>query len=1822
MIKGAFCPNFANKQVKQDFDELTQVLGENLAYYVWNKNNGNALDKTPNGQKSQLFGDLLSYFNGDRSRAITEKYKIYKNESFNNWIQNENEPEIYQVIKDYKDVDNEVEDNFQYLQDSVSSIQNSLGINQNTKAYIEQFPDVFNRQISNILSESKQSYIAGIKTQYEQYGIPFTIESYHKYEQKWNKIKQSQIVGELQKTLAQHFGLKETVDDNGVSHYSTETSGKKLEVRFVESITEDKDYGQSEYKKIKGSYNQSDRINAASNIIYISLNDGDATTFTHELAHHYVRMFWDTDLVQSSLHELDSKDRTKGWETRLEEKLIDAITNRVQDNKQFNKKGFWNKFNSILHKLFGSTSKVTRKHLLNAVTAAFMINDDISNVKTEIKLHERYQMGSDVVYQTEQDESLSNRLISRYKTRLREYEHKSVKNANIISQLKNQIEYSKQNDTEENVKSFIGTTGREVSKIVNFLENGKLNNFIGVDCEQILAIKRDCLGFYKQMIEDILVHLRSHNTDLIDREQLEKEAKEEGIYLSDKLKTVPIINAAMTLQNDISQLEILYQQALAEVTKRIIDDYADKYVKLGDREAWKLVAEDWLLRQYMYGDMTGFEAFAGMYSKSSNPVVKVCHSMMCDDEFEVNKATLEKGRQLVKLYNKCKSIIDDISPINFFKTFMELDKEGKPTGYFVRKKNYGRFFKDKSEFESQLIKKYKYTDSDGNEHDLEIDEHGQPIFPEGYDDLERDYLNELDDWLSKHATRRYTSEYYKEKRSKPFDKYKNPDGHGLSNVTRKEYDRYQKAIDIILDKCIVDGKKHPELLSDVDQMQLDGLYEAKRQLSNHFTPQGVLKTGQDEQIADELTAWHKYLRDKVNYKPLKQKFDEDRKKLVDEYGEDSKQVRAFDKYNSSVRISTKFYEFINKLLDKSDDDLSIFRIRRSDLMNLAKKQGFYNPNLSIFEGNDDFWKNCKETDEDLSQTKKERHNSEELKKYVTFRDVMYDDNTTYYQYLKNKAISIARDKTGHPEFIGMGLEQILEQIFYSKYHYIDAKGNSVPLTIFSYMAPATSKITTPEGEVFNTVEKVPTGAYSELDSDSEFADKNYDYSEDAYIQPKSSIYDNSNQYNRIANNEDLNNFYNLLLDIMKESNSFIPAINSTNTYKMPQILGNTISMLMRNGFSGIFNTLGYSIKQGFEINSKDYDIPEDDFATRPDGTRINNVPIRYVKMLDRPEFISPDIIATVVAYYQMAKNYQVKTQSAPQIESILEQLQNTNVLTKYQENTLDRSSKNISQRKNSQNSAQMIQNLLDIHYYGRQSSSGTSTKKTSKAAKITTKTVTKFKKFSSMMMLGLNLSSMAMGYLDSSASQLVEAVAGKYSTKEDLWFATHEFIKSIPGMIASLGNPHTCSKLTALMQYNALSKSNTETFNKLNHSKIFRFIHEHMLMGGYTLGDYICNSMLLLQFYHHVKLYNNKFYTKSQLIQKFIDDGKTEKEANRAYRTSKVTLYDAYQYKNGELKVNPLYKSAIDYNNNYVEKSVFKKLKDRTALYNGILSGLERNKIQTNVWSSLTILMRTFLAMFVQERFGRSKEYMVKDGQQHENQIKGGYNFSTGEMQYGLFYQMCNCLSKMGNNLFYLTKMVKDKKNITNDEKYALSKYLTEFAIIGAFTAMFGLLKPAADNDKDKDPMLQFYSLVTVRTFISRTTPIDPRTVLDLLSSASVTKSTIDDATNYFTLVYDLSPFSDNKSTDEIKGGAYKGHQRWFRDVIKPTFLGNLFENATYQGNKSKQQYYYNQWSLYFKLFGIGNKQKKQTGTNSSGGQFGNNNFGNQFSDQNFNSQF
>ena len=79
------CPNLKNPEVARVFDELKQATSEQAAYHIWSLNNGNAIDKAPNGAESKLFQTLLEHYNGDRTKAIQAKAKTYCN-SFLTWF--------------------------------------------------------------------------------------------------------------------------------------------------------------------------------------------------------------------------------------------------------------------------------------------------------------------------------------------------------------------------------------------------------------------------------------------------------------------------------------------------------------------------------------------------------------------------------------------------------------------------------------------------------------------------------------------------------------------------------------------------------------------------------------------------------------------------------------------------------------------------------------------------------------------------------------------------------------------------------------------------------------------------------------------------------------------------------------------------------------------------------------------------------------------------------------------------------------------------------------------------------------------------------------------------------------------------------------------------------------------------------------------------------------------------------------------------------------------------------------------------------------------------------------------------------------------------------------------------------------------------------------------------------------------------------------------------------------------------------------------------------------------------------------------------------
>ena len=78
------CPN---KNLKE-WQELEATVPD-MAYTIWDLNNGNGIDSSPNGEHSMLFDSLLNYYNGDRTKAIRAKAKFYSNNftsKFGNWI--------------------------------------------------------------------------------------------------------------------------------------------------------------------------------------------------------------------------------------------------------------------------------------------------------------------------------------------------------------------------------------------------------------------------------------------------------------------------------------------------------------------------------------------------------------------------------------------------------------------------------------------------------------------------------------------------------------------------------------------------------------------------------------------------------------------------------------------------------------------------------------------------------------------------------------------------------------------------------------------------------------------------------------------------------------------------------------------------------------------------------------------------------------------------------------------------------------------------------------------------------------------------------------------------------------------------------------------------------------------------------------------------------------------------------------------------------------------------------------------------------------------------------------------------------------------------------------------------------------------------------------------------------------------------------------------------------------------------------------------------------------------------------------------------------
>jgi len=93
----ATCPSSGNKS----FEKLKEVVGENTAYALWNRNNGHPLEETPSGETSVLYRQLYTVYR-NKDAALRAKANIYTDQYLesNNWLATGIEPVFDNVEKE------------------------------------------------------------------------------------------------------------------------------------------------------------------------------------------------------------------------------------------------------------------------------------------------------------------------------------------------------------------------------------------------------------------------------------------------------------------------------------------------------------------------------------------------------------------------------------------------------------------------------------------------------------------------------------------------------------------------------------------------------------------------------------------------------------------------------------------------------------------------------------------------------------------------------------------------------------------------------------------------------------------------------------------------------------------------------------------------------------------------------------------------------------------------------------------------------------------------------------------------------------------------------------------------------------------------------------------------------------------------------------------------------------------------------------------------------------------------------------------------------------------------------------------------------------------------------------------------------------------------------------------------------------------------------------------------------------------------------------------------------------------------------------------
>lgn len=1746
-----FCPNFSNKQVKQEFDELVQAVGEDMAYLLWDRNNGYALDKAPNGADSKLFKDLLDYYEGNRQKAIIAKGKTYlqrfKEEILPSAKIDENEEPIFGTISlDEYGWSNDIEG---YLTD------------EERKYYI-------NKENRN-QNETPQEVTDLLERESEQGSTPTD-----------DQISEAEL----------NARERETPDFDVEECRQIDIERKQLGVK----------------DKMRKRYQEAKRAARKAKEFITYRAQGLRTQSEKNL----------DDVTTKIIEGVISKD--KAYRQRMKSNSLTTYEEQqILDNQE-------------------AVREVKKRHAT--------IMEAQRSKQAGVELLEKLELFVDFIQHADDEISNMYKMLRNARAnRWRQIYYKTIGNGRRIY-------------TDENGNQF---TSQSTDSDLSVDEFG---------FDELQYTNTDVVGYYNKILDEMIKLLDDIN-DMLPTNN-DPNAIELNNQIREAYNTLRSLLIDTNIVNNMRGLKHLHSKALQERVSDVIDqiiDEQDATQLTPDMKArLKITAKKWLRNQNDFGDVHGCEKWIGLGTRSKSSLVRIVQEIINKDWDSIHTASNKKGHDLGALYqkalSKARNVVYKFGPRNFAKRLMAMDYRGLPTGYFIQPINKGQYYQDLNDQKCKLLfckggvqdQIYNFQDSDGNyifrdengEFNLELNEYGDPIFPESplLDDICKDYYRKIESWISDHANRRYTKKYYVER------------VNYLSPSTLRLMNEIQSKINSIRSVATINGEFRPDLLT---QTQLEDLSNYQREysdLSNPYNIDGTLKDSEDAygKAARELLAWQAHMQGKIVYES-----DIDSYQKAREHARDK---RRFDELFTKLAINPLLWKMIsqkdNDLISESiRERIKELKQRRSKLISHIRTDRFTKLNWDLIVDKEtgnlkspEFWAELRRLDAEIQELTAEIYEQYGGEKTddLSFNDLFnymylasdpqkdiapkYEDSMmhsimqSYREYLVNN----------RPDLSPSQIDDIMANTFFS---------NERPLSIFTTPFPKSITGFTYEGQTHPSVVRTPNAMFTKINrekSNNEYVNEEYDENNPDFIQPKESIYRDERYYEFMNESQENRDLYNALIDTMKESFSKLPFVRPYD-YRLPQIGEDRLSnIMMRNIHSRFGQNMKYFFTRKLDVNETDVDIIQDGTVRRPDGSPIKNIPIRFIQMLEKPEYISSDIVGNVVQFFRMAENYRLKAKSAPKLMSILDAVAEND----QKEGTVS-------------NQTEVIRGMLDRQIY-EDDTVGINRDKVVKKWKhfewlhrlfgssipSMLKRLNQIRSVMSGSMLKLNLTSAITSFLDPLTTLFINSVTAKYYGVKDLAFAFTQLFVNAPTAVLSLGSTRTYNKMTAAMQYFGLSKNVGQTFRKMDEGSLRRFLTDSPLMKLFQGGDYTLQAINMTATLHSYKQYvdndgNVTYLSKYDFMNKAQEEGLTVREAKRLYNRSK-SLYSNIKV---DKKGNLIFKDQ----NVDPKKILFKvgKQARQTGSYlTGVVTDTERTGLQSNIFTSFITMMRNFLIVGFWERFGTMRDFQVQappivdpetgevkfvysDEKATPEQVqklkdtqvyyRGGFDFSTGRIENSIFTSLFSWIRNIWPYLKYAATSIHTNKydtkrneylkqhNLNEDDIRNTQRVLCEISVIAALLlSSVGLNTLLKDKDPDDDDyyLLYLLNLLTIRLTIDRTVWFSPSTVSDLITSITPAAGGANKIGHLGDIIVEGLGLSKHKLDDPVKSGNYKDKSRLFYHTFN---VGSIFGLHNWYTNMPKflgggGAYVLNQKTRWYKqinpladeIYGEKNEDKKK----------------------------